>query len=706
MLELEYPPGNLLPRRLPIPLTDPLLTRQELVELVRTVANVRRHVGLRVAYRVAPPPAQQQQHASRPAAGWAAGRQPSSASSTSISNGGSGGTRTPTTCRPPLRSVESDATVAALMQDTLTYGSAAVRVVAVQSTRSPPPPAQRTSLSSSPVAVRTPAQSHTQQHQQQHRDVPLGVVQSPKKAPLPPTPDIHVRVSVERNDARPHGPAVVAAAAAAVPPAVAMPHAVRPLPIDSEDDAQFFPAHTHDTASLAREASGVAEEEEEARLIVRGRAATLAAAATRTAPDIRVVGYQKERDGVHVTGTMPPLSNPTSVSPREQTDVQLLRTEADSATPVRTPSPSEASSRQSHTRGPLLCSQDEDDALHAVEPQRLYAPSEAESVATAVAVEDEGVARAGHREPPQATVDDTFGETWRNPEYYGKHARERVTQQQQEQQQQQPSQAIMSGNATPSRPTSSAAAPSPSPALFFAHDNDAPVSMAGRSLLQRVPASAENQSGSCGGGGGASSSRNTLAQNGASTNEPDAPADKQQLRNAEATPLKAPLSPVPPRATSSVGSSSAMDPHSLVFVRYEVDPTAVFVAGPVSPVVLQQLQDVIYRRCCAHLSIDADAPRPRFHLNAESSNTSINGKREVTEESGRPQQSPNPKSGSPASASARAEYVLPLYAYRFTRVEERALECSIAEVMSVYQGLEQLPAREAEEWVQATSTMR
>lgn len=159
---------------------------------------------------------------------------------------------------------------------------------------------------------------------------------------------------------------------------------------------------------------------------------------------------------------------------------------------------------------------------------------------------------------------------------------------------------------------------------------------------------------------------------------------------------------------SSCASLATPDRASMVFVRYEVDPTVVYVSGPVTPAVLQQLQEVIFQRCCAHLCPDLDAPRPRFHaVQGRSARTSpslggtppANGTADDDVASDRV--SAQDQSTSAESATP-LDYMLPLYQYTFTSVEEAALERCIPEILAVYQGLELLPPKEAEEWLRAT----
>lgn len=974
LVELEFPPGTLQPRRLPVPLTEPLLTRQELIELVRRTANVRKYYGLRVAYRVWP-------HAPRAPGtvrpgGAFENRSTTNACSTASSSfassrlgylnrgttGGGGGSYTPTTGAPPLRAIESDEATAAFLRDALTYGSAALRVVAVHGVRAGNAAASRNTspLPSTPFTLRDTASASTISHARASMEAERahvlqndadksfnhdnkcgndenggGVVgrlksmaaasrqaeprvTNPVKAVEVPTfsaddddddavaHDGGVNHNVEEETAaevKPLSPLAPAKACAVKPPPIETGDADQGQ-LDGEEEGETgCDDDDDDDARPEQQAQREGEEEETAATnapslsafpslpahskervpFPEGRAGSTAlitppsyAPTESTAEKQKLIppaplslqphGSHTERDvdgcnsntdtaaGEHPrfhqdkknnenedSDDAPPfarslgaarvleISNmarrPTTSEGRETAAVatgMLSRSVAvlgDGTATSNTPlSTSQPSSGHSHTRSPPLSSQSDDEGrgvLNAMNEQGGLFSGDDNTVLIADVVQQarnkverdkercgQTEQRVQHAVPttpslpaapltPQhqqqqqqqqsaaaaaadaastaaavaaARIDDDFGETWRSPEFYGRHARGRVaaaaaTQQQRQQQQAELSAAISSvaANAAANAAAAAAAAaqnnnsnsalpPSVTAAsttagrrglevqkekavksamslnAFTACDNDAPASMASLSQMHRnlvqpfaglAPSDAPSARTMKQAMDDNAKSRANEVRDNVALNSGTAPAVSTTTTSATTTAgatqstNNSLLKNQPARAdvtaettTSSISSCCALDPQSIVFVRYEVDPTAVYVTGPVSQAVLQHLQDVIFRRCCAHLGIDVDAPRPHFHVNTDSSHgNSLNSACSA------PAKRTSDDRGAATSPSAllpRVEYVLPLYGYKFTRAEENALECCVAEVMAVYQGLEQLPAKEAEKWVQAT----
>ena len=987
LVELEFPPGTLQPRRLPVPLTEPLLTRQELIELVRRTANVRKYYGLRVAYRVWP-------HAPRAPGTVGPGgafenrstTNACSAASSSFASGrlsylnrattgGGGGSYTPTTGAPPLRAIESDEATAAFLRDALTYGSAALRVVAVHSVRAGNAAASRNTspLPSTPFTLRDTASASTISHARASMEAERahvlqndadksfnhdnkcgndenggGVVgrlksmtaasrqaeprvTNPVKAVEVPTfsadddddddaiaHDGGVNRNAEEETAvevKPLSPLTPAKACTVKPPPIETGDADQGQ-LDGEEEGETG-CDDDDDARPEQQAQQEGEEEETAATnapslsafpplpahnkervsFPEGRAGNTAlntppsyaptestAEKQKLSPpaplSLQPHGSHTERDvdgcnsntdtaaGEHPrfhqdkknnenedSDDAPPfarslgaarvleMSNvarrPTTSEGRETAAAatgMLSRSVAvlgDGTATSNTPlSTSQPSSGHSHTRGPPQSSQSDDEGrgvLNAMNEQGGLFRGDDNAVLIADVVQQarneverdkercgqteqrvqhavpttpslpaapltpqqqqqqqrEQVAQQQQQQPAAAAtaadaastaaavaaarIDDDFGETWRNPEFYGRHARGRVaaaaaTQQQQQQQRQQQqaelSAAISSvaANAAANAAAAAAAAaaqnnnsnsalpPSVTAAsttagrrglevqkgkavksamslsAFTACDNDAPTSMAGlsqmhRNLVQPFAGLAPSDAPSArimkqAIDDNAKSRANEVRDN-VALNSGTAPAVSTTTTSATTTAgatqstNNSLLTNQPARAdvtaettTSSISSCCALGPESIVFVRYEVDPTAVYVTGPVSQAVLQHLQDVIFRRCCAHLGIDVDAPRPYFHVNTDSSHgNSLNSAcsapaNRIPGDCG--------AATSPRALLPRVEYVLPLYGYKFTRAEENALECCVAEVMAVYQGLEQLPAKEAEKWVQST----
>ncbi|KPA78164.1 hypothetical protein ABB37_06337 [Leptomonas pyrrhocoris] len=660
-VELEYPPGILLSRKLPLPLAEPLLTRRELIELVRRTANIRQHQSLRVAYRVWP-----RLLGGVPELGIPLGME---SVSTNYNGSGSagGGAYTPTTGGPPLRAIESDSAVAAFVQDTLTHGSAAVRVVAVQSARAAPPsplpttaPEKRQELQQRVVGGGRRADAAAAPASKGKMAGALKIACEARGAALPSsstaaatkteaTPAPASTGVSDRSAVRTTQTMSSAMPAAAHQPRPAAPpsYTVMPLPIqkgdsNSEEDGE---GEGEDGASHNPPPSvtkGSADGDNDAPLLASNRA-------TNRVPEaVRSTARHDAATTTAAAALMP---------------VTTANTAANS-----TPSPSEACSRHSHTRGPVLSSEG-DDLVHADDPQRLSGQTGTE-VCEEVHEREGGKDNVPQRQRQEqllyAAAVLNVGVT--------EHAFTEVNEE-----------GEASSNDKP--PTGS-------------QDRTAVA----EEDLRRRP---------------------NVRQNIVNEGDNDTACAKEGRKavegSANAPAAVAFIVPTPPQQqpkaaahTSSVGRSSLLDPHSMVFVRYEVEPTAVYVSGPVSQAALQQLQDVIFRRCCAPLSSDADAPRPRFHVHgaddAHVSNVSgaqnaaaLDGRGTEMNYTNKKNNSNNNSDSTSSGTLSHAEYVLPLYAYTFTQAEENTLERCVAEVMAVYQGLEQLPAKEAAEWAQAAS---
>jgi hypothetical protein len=812
VMELEYPPGTLLARRLPLPLAEPLLTRCELIELVRTTAGIRRHVPLRVAYRVWPRAPRVPGVVASSAKGVVINRSITISSGDSVIRGV--GTYAPTAGAPPLRAIESDTAVAMLVRDVLAYGSAALRVVAVVSARAgaaPPstPDVDTATATTKVVVAPTWASScagaeKQRQGQQQQKDATSTAVKvdapawSTPPAPLSAAATAPLPTEKRNND---DNDAVEEEEEKGEPDAV-----MRDAPPSSSLPPQHQPRNDTATKTTAAFADAAAaflcvsstsnnndigdEVEVEAAaashlrnannddLLDRGNAGGGSGGATvndvdDAPPFVRSSGaarmlftrttsstihHQPSTTSVAATGTA--AAPGTSRDPLTRDDTTTTATTASLST-------SEDCSHHSHTRVPpseqLLSSEGSDAVgvvMRAMEAQRLQRQVHASSssgggcnadapttssadpllsdAVVVVLVDEEetdnnnvgrvdgeasemGGNAATHDAPTQLR-EDNFGETWRSPEHYGRHARERAAvQQKQQQQQQQQQQPFVE------RKLAADAAPHGTAlwdrgGALSTDGNDAPAGMADHAhgALLRSPLSATSNTSPrlhlhIAKDDDGDLKTNPKAALLISASRTNSSSPSHPLAAAVAAPA-APLSqPTNPQLLPN-GGSAVLDPRSLVFVRYEVDPTAVYVTGPVSPAVLQQLQDVIFRRCCAHLSVDdVDAPRPRFHTRNDADVDAASHPKSVKADTpsspmGLPSSDNDAapmKNASPAAAAAwpHVEYVLPLHAYHFTRAEESALECCIAEVMAVYQGLEQLPTKEAEEWAVATHTV-
>ncbi|KAG5479370.1 hypothetical protein LSCM1_04630 [Leishmania martiniquensis] len=661
-LALECPPGTLWPHHIPVPMAEPLLTRQELIELVRATANIRRHHPLRVAYRVWP-------QATLPTAAAPATAAPGSGSRAGIS---SAATRVvmaaPTTRAPPLRALESDAAMAELIRDVLAYGCTSVQIVAVRSgrVRIANVNGERAEAGGSavPRASQRPHGAEHSAHKAEGRRCVLvagGITQ--------------------QNSAAQHGGDATVLRAAAVSSPSPMAAAVQRNNSDAGE-----------SVLADREGAEVASKDSEAA--------------------IRTVHREGSSDNLACStpaeagGMAEPGGAASGRDERESTDGAAL------SPLLRSP--------QWHKRRHTSPIDDGDSKASAADSPELFLPDalppsrSEESTGSNISTSEAALRVAHHRSLSGA---DQFGETWRSP----KRRAESVSGE------------GASGGGGSRQQLSRVKGRLQSATVPVEAEREEAI----KALVREEPPAsyldkliAED------------SSHSRRAPHTPPTHAP-APPPLTMSENAggvaAGTSEETVADSLPVAFPSSCAKSSLIDPFThpqlaatpdsaaAVFVRYEVDPTVVRVSGPVLQGVLQHLQEVIFQRCCAHLCQDLDAPRPRFHVahhyrragstppkaatnSIGSSSVAAAASHGATPVGGDSNGDLNLRdSGLPtASASAASaatltappsEYILPLYQYTFTRVEEDALERCIAEIMAVYQGLEQLPAKEAEEWM-------
>ncbi|KAG5505684.1 hypothetical protein JKF63_05019 [Porcisia hertigi] len=587
-LTLEYPPGSQWPHRVPVPIAEPLLTRQELIELVRTTAKIHRHHPLRVAYRVWP----QATPSMAPATPWSGGHTgtPSAATRAVVS--------APTTRAPPLRALESNASMTEFIRDILSYGSTAVQIVAVRSSR---------------VPVEYPSSK-------QHRAV--NVSGQKKTSQRPSYLELNVPDVGEKS---------------------ALPSTNGACGNEVERGRDW-----NDSVTRQMNASPVS---------CTARAQALSRMATAAG----------NKSGVD---TAEPLS---------------INNDAEGVC-----NSSEASTCTAHQE-------------KTWQKPALNASPKAEDVAGMDCLGHASDSKASREDGPHPPLSDAdeFNETWcssdRHTEYVsGKGTIHDADLHQQDSQPTALKRTHIEENiqshtcfgdsrgeeATPTRKKTSAHYPKQLSTVSFRNDHQA----------------------------------NPLPHVCAPTPRPhQSPADSQDIYSGaagEAITDRPPLASITQQrtTTSSCGSAVTADPAAMVFVRYDVDPTVVRISGPVSQTVLQHLQEVIFQRCCAHLCKDLDAPRPCFHAAQQprhggSGSGSTHLTKADTHSNDAYSAAVAASGGScsmqgtgPPTAVHWPEYILPLYHYTFTRVEENALERCISEIMAVYQGLEQLPTKEADEW--------
>ncbi|KPI89552.1 hypothetical protein ABL78_1320 [Leptomonas seymouri] len=802
-LELEYPPGILLSRKLPVPLTEPLLTRLELIELIRRTANVRKHYPLRVAYRVWP----HESRALRILKGVGPHRDEAFSSRRrssrnrigmgEIHRSASGDACTLTPAAPPARAIESDQAVRAFVRDTLTYGSAAVRVVAVQSARGALPSSLTTTAlkgnerptmpatldpRDGATATRPLAAESASLQSRTYEEWPAAAATSTETETETETASLPASRGETNNmvveEVKSLGPASPAAVLIPSPAALYTVDSVQTQKDDSnracdteggsdKGGSRSSPPSPSPSGNQIKcesllEAGGgnaahppaalVAEEAHDGSLReqqqqqeyrpasspvtlngVAGSAVNcnepdLCTNSTRMNADSNVTAA--DNDDGSGAACMPTAGDsalhdakggaaalPSAVSTEKASTAVMLPTN-DTLKSSITPSLPEMGSRHSDTRRSRGMSHSDDD-VRADEPQRHHqnagvanpdedVPGESSTAAAAVGKvsEDERVMDnlSQQQQQQQSVDDDNLGEAGRCPVPGERAAVEP---------QQLPSAVELNSGASHSilEVTKKSDVSSNSKPLDGMWDrsgssvgnDEALAAAASRSQNKGTPscsdpvqrqATTPTHDGKC----------STTCMN----------KEKGNTENSSAiAAATAPVALIPSwpyqKRTSRIRSS--VNPQSMVFVRCEVNPTAVYVWGPVSQAALHQLEDVIFRRCCAHLSSDETALRPRFHVHQTNTvHVNVNSTQSTAprkEAGARSRKSTDNDSNTlgitSASTWSQVEYMMPLHAYRFTPSEENALERCIAEVMAVYQGLEQLPAKEAEEWALATS---
>ncbi|KAI5690463.1 hypothetical protein MNV84_03551 [Leishmania braziliensis] len=686
---LEYPPGALWPHRIPVPIAEPLLTRQELIELVRATANIRRHHPLRVAYRVWP-------QAIPPTAAVPAAARSWSSSSAGVS---CAAVRVvvaaPTTRAPPLRALESDAAMAEFVRDILTYGCTAVQVVAVRSVRASLEDTNRRRLeavgSGLSVALQ---QSYCAEHNTRTVEEKRAVVATNNAR----SSDAE-RGITRKDSATQHGSVASVRCAAGV----ASPS---PMAATAERQSDF---HTVMPLAIERANEEVEAENSEAfTCAVYQEEASDKLVCAAPAEVGKMAALAEKVSGTSCLGG----GGDAALSPSLQSN-QLL--------PQGPPSFQGRDLGASGEDGPQFLPRD------ALLPSLYEVRTSNNTPPGAAALQ---VTHGRH-----LSDEDEFGETWRNAERYAEYvsgeemgggvdSQLRSQPQQPESQHRTLQRTRVNDNVqckTPvedvkkGEPTTPVRKGSPVQHMekLIAEDSRSDHRVS-HPLHVLYPASSPLTSSADSGDIAAGTAKGATTDN---FTTPSPPPCAKSSCSVSATQQQQQQH----TTTSSFSSAATPDPATTVFVRYEVDPTIVCVSGPVLQAVLQHLQEVIFQRCCAHLCQDLDAPRPRFHaahhhhhtgstpttkaatnsidcfssaVTASSGAATVvgfsNGDRTIR------------ASGLPAVPCA--EYILPLYQYTFTRVEEDALERCIAEIMAVYQGLEQLPAKEAEEWIHGTSS--
>ncbi|GET88281.1 hypothetical protein, unknown function [Leishmania tarentolae] len=642
-MTLEYPPGTLCPQRVPVPIAEPLLTRQELVELVRATANICRHHPLRVAYRVWPQATTPTVAAPVSAPPWFSGRAGVSSAAPRAA------VATPTMRAPPLHALESDAALVGFIRDILAYGCPAVQIVAVRSgvTREPQKPScaqhkmrrgeeMRAAFAMSSVRIGDVSRGITRKDSATQYDS----VYSRRRLARAASPS-PMGAAAEQNGFR---------AAGSLPSDKEDEEAVREsgrAPADtvctneaSDELACVVPAEAGGTAALAREVSGTES-----------------------------------------------LASCGNASSTESSD-----------------------NHQLHTRRPPSSIRDRDAKASREDgaPQLLLrdaAPPSLSEEATTGSITPAGEAALQGDHHDHLSNADEFGETRCNTDQFseyipGEVARDAVDAKLRWQQQQQLQHATPRGPhldstvqgaalvedardgevATLAREDTSAKPPEKLMAVSSWKGHWAP-----HTPPVRTPASSPRKM--SGDPGGVSAQ----AAEGATTDNVHIASPSPHGKSACS------VSTTQKRRTTSIscGSATKPDPATVVLVRYEVDPTAVCITGPVQQTVLQHLQEVIFQRCCIHLCNDPDAPPPRFHATHHHRHAG-SGDCNVGDAT------------LPIASTTDAsctEFILPLHQYTFTRVEEDALERCIAEVMATCQGLELLPAPEAEKWIRTAPSL-
>lgn len=658
-LRLEYPPGTLCPHRVPVPIAEPLLTRQELVELVRATAHIRRHHPLRVAYRIWPQATPPTAAAPASALPWSGGRAGVSSAEARIAVG------TPTVRAPPLRALESNAAMVEFIRDVLAYGCMALQVVAVRSGRVP---VQGTNGrrpeavgSGVPRAPQRPYYAGYNRRQVEERSTVL-VTNNVRMN--------DVLRSITRKDSATQRGSVssVWRMASATSPSPMADAAVGPPPIDREDE------------EVEREGS-------------RAPADTIH---PLEASDELACAAPAEAGG-------------TAALAEEVSGMDCLESYGDAA--------------PSSIHGSDAMASGEDDPPQLLRQDAVLPSLSEESTGNITPAGEAALQIVHHGYFRDA---DEFGATWRNADQYteyvsGEGAGDGVGSQQQPELQREALRRprvdssvqckLFVEDAREGKPMALA---QKEPSARYAEklmavdswsDNRAP-----HTPHARGPTSSPSKTPADPGDVSAGAAEGGITDN-AHVAVP-APCAK--------SPCSVSLTQQRRSTSSSCGSATMPDPATIVLVRYEVDPTVVCVSGPVLQTVLQHLQEAIFQRCCAHLCHDLDAPRPRFHAAhphrhagsaqfkaatsfINSSSTAAAPSRDVVMAVGFGNGDRNTRDSNLPIASSTdvpcTEFILPLYQYIFTRVEEDALECCIAEVMAAYQGLEQLPAKEAEEWL-------
>ncbi|KAG5502383.1 hypothetical protein JIQ42_05260 [Leishmania sp. Namibia] len=651
---LEYPPGTLWPQRIPLPMAEPLLTRQELIELVRATANIRRHHPLRVAYRVWPQATLPTVAAPTAAAPGSGGRAGIFSAATQVV------VAAPTTRAPPLRALESDAAMAGLIRAVLAYGCASVQVVAVRSSR-----AQAVSTTCrQPEAAgsfepREPQRPYDGEHKMRKAEGRRTVVASDD-----------ARGSVERSVTQQNGAYV------AVSPLIERENEEAG---DEDSEAAIPTVHQGGASdelvcSTPAEAWGTAAQGEK----TSGRSCLGSGGGVA----LSLCPYSHQW---HTRGRPPRIDDSDCKAPVQDTPEVLL---PDAAPPSRLEesmnsiiSISEAALRVAHRR--RLSDADEFGETWRT-ARRCGENVSGEAAGCSADSQQQQLRRVNSDVPRNTFVDIAREEELKAPvrkessvQYLDKLMTE----------------GLWHGRQAPHAPP--VRAPASTTLKLSAYPGDVPAETANEAVADSPPVAASSL------------------------------CAKLSLFGSPAQPQRA--------VTSSCGCPATPDPATTVFVRYEVDPTVVCVSGPVLQAVLQHLQDVIFQRCCAHLCQDLDAPRPRFHAaqhyhrasstppkaatnsidsssvaatSCNGASTGVgygNGDRNIGD-SGLPTATTSAASAATLAAPC-SEYILPLYQYTFTRLEEDTLERCIAEIMAVYQGLEQLPAKEAENWMRTAPSL-
>ncbi|CAC9485538.1 hypothetical protein conserved [Leishmania donovani] len=653
-MRLEYPPGTLCPHRVPVPIAEPLLTRQELVELVRATAHIRRHHPLRVAYRVWPQATSLTAAAPASALPWSGGRAGISSAEARIA------VATPTMRAPPLHALESDAAMVEFIRDVLAYGCTAVQVVAVRSGRVPVQDTNRRRPEAVGSGVpRAPQRPYYVEHNMRQVGERSAVLVTNNAR----MNDI-LRGITRKDSATQHGNVS------------SVWRAVEPLPIDREDE------------EVEREYSKVPAD----AIHPHEASGELACAAPAEA---RVTAALAEASGMDCLGSRGDAA-PSSIhdsdakASGEDEPPQLLRKDA------VPPSLSEESTGNITPAGEA--------ALQGVHHGRF---SDA----------------------------DEFGVTRRNADRYTEHvsgegAGDGVGSQQQRQQPELQREALR-------RPRVDSSVQ----CKLFIEDALEGKPMA---LAQKGPSAQYAEKVIAVGSWSDHRAPHTPHLRGPTSSPSKTPADPGDVSAGAAegaitdnvhvavpapcakSPCSVSLTQQRRTTSSSCGSATMPDPATMVLVRYKVDPTVVCVSGPVLQTVLQHLQEAIFQRCCAHLCRDLDAPRPRFHaahphrhagsaqfkaamsfINSSSTAAAPSRDAVMAVRFGNGDRNTRDSDLSIASTTdvPCTEFILPLYQYTFTRVEEDALERCIAEVMATYQGLEQLPAKEAEKWIRTAPNL-